>query len=95
VFLDSTAGTSDLTNGRCSPNTIHWTCDTYMLAHGTGTALTKVGGNAWFFLTTDYAFGAALKRDTTAAVVAAGETVVGGVTHPLNTSDFSSFLLQA
>jgi branched-chain amino acid transport system substrate-binding protein len=95
VFLNSGAGTSDLSNSQCSPNTIHWTYDTYMLAHGTGTALTKSGGSTWFFLTADYAFGAALERDTTAAVTASGGKVVGGVKHPLNTSDFSSFLLQA
>jgi branched-chain amino acid transport system substrate-binding protein len=95
VFLDSGAGTSDLTNAQCTPNTIHWTYDTYTLAHGTGSALTKAGGDSWFFLTADYAFGAALERDTTAAVKATGGTVVGGVKHPLSTSDFSSFLLQA
>ncbi|MBN9013361.1 MAG: ABC transporter substrate-binding protein, partial [Rhizobiales bacterium] len=92
---DSGAGSSDLTNKACSPNTIHWTYDTYTLAHGTGTALTKSGGSTWFFLTADYAFGAALERDTTAAVEAAGGKVVGAVKHPLNTADFSSFLLQA
>ncbi|WP_426434240.1 ABC transporter substrate-binding protein [Bradyrhizobium genosp. P] len=95
VLIDSAAGTSDLTNAQCTPNTVHWTFDTYMLAHGTGTALTKAGGNTWFFVTADYAFGAALERDTTAAVEAAGGKVVGGVKHPLNTADFSSFLLQA
>ena len=95
VFLNSGAGTSDLTNAQCSPNTIHWTYDTFMLANGTGTALTKGGGNSWFFLTADYAFGAALERDTTAAVTANGGKIAGGVKHPLNTSDFSSFLLQA
>jgi len=95
VFLNSGAGSSDLTNAQCSPNTIHWTYDTYTLAHGTGTALTKAGGNSWYFLTADYAFGAALERDTKAAIEAAGGKVVGGVKHPLNTSDFSSFLLQA
>lgn len=95
VLIDSSAGTSDLTNAQCTPNTIHWTFDTYMLAHGTGTALTKAGGDTWFFLTADYAFGAALERDTTAAVQAAGGKVIGGVKHPLNTADFSSFLLQA
>ena len=95
VFLNSGAGTSDLTNAQCSPNTIHWTYDTFMLANGTGTALIKAGGNSWFFLTADYAFGAALERDTTAAVTANGGKVAGGVKHPLNTSDFSSFLLQA
>src|SRR6201747_53911 len=94
VFINSGAGTSDLTNAQCSPNTIHWTYDTYMLANGTGTALTKGGGNTWFFLTADYAFGAALERDTTGAITANGGKVVGSVRHPLNTSDFSSFLLQ-
>jgi branched-chain amino acid transport system substrate-binding protein len=95
VFLNSGAGTSDLTNKACSPNTIHWTYDTYMLAHGTGSALTKSGGNTWFFLTADYAFGAALERDTTEAINALGGKVLGSVRHPLNTADFSSFLLQA
>src|ERR1700744_2580021 len=95
VFLNSGAGTSDLTNAQCTPNTIHWTYDTYTLAHGTGTALTKNGGDSWFFLTADYAFGAALERDTTAAVQAIGGKGLGGVKHPLGTSDFSSFLLQA
>ncbi|WP_213774757.1 ABC transporter substrate-binding protein [Bradyrhizobium sp. dw_78] len=95
IFIDSGAGTSDLTNAQCTPNTIHWTYDTYMLAHGTGSALTKNGGDTWFFLTADYAFGAALERDTTTAVLAAGGKVLGGIKHPLNTSDFSSFLLQA
>jgi branched-chain amino acid transport system substrate-binding protein len=95
ILLDSGAGTSDLTNAQCTPNTIHWTYDTYTLAHGTGSALTKSGGDSWFFLTADYAFGAALERDTTAAVQAAGGKVLGGVKAPISTSDFSSFLLQA
>ena len=95
VFLNSGAGTSDLTNKQCTPNTIHWSYDTYTLAHGTGTALTKSGGDSWFFVTADYAFGAALERDTTAAVQAAGGKVLGGVKAPLSTADFSSFLLQA
>src|ERR1700723_3382336 len=95
VFLNSGAATSDLTNAQCSPNTVHWTYDTYMLAHSTGQALGKAGGDTWFFLTADYAFGAALERDTTAVILANGGKVVGGVKHPLNTSDFSSFLLQA
>src|ERR1700743_1962559 len=95
VFLNSGAGTSDLTNAQCTPNTIHWAYDTYTLAHGTGSALTKAGGDTWFFVTADYAFGAALERDTTAAVQALGGKVVGGVKAPLSTSDFSSFLLQA
>jgi branched-chain amino acid transport system substrate-binding protein len=95
VYINSGAATSDLTNAQCSPNTVHWTYDTYMLAHSTGQALVKSGGDSWFFLTADYAFGAALERDTTAVITANGGKVVGGVKHPLNTSDFSSFLLQA
>ena len=95
IMINSGAATSDLTNTQCTPNTIHWTYDTYMLAHSTGQALVKAGGNTWFFITADYAFGAALERDTTAVVQAAGGKVIGGVKHPLNTSDFSSFLLQA
>jgi branched-chain amino acid transport system substrate-binding protein len=95
VYINSGAATSDLTNAQCSPNTVHWTYDTYMLAHTTGQALVKAGGDSWFFLTADYAFGAALERDTTAVILANGGKVVGGVKHPLNTADFSSFLLQA
>ncbi len=95
VYINSGAATSDLTNAQCSPNTVHWTYDTYMLAHSTGGALVKAGGDSWFFLTADYAFGAALERDTTAVITGAGGKVIGGVKHPLNTSDFSSFLLQA
>src|ERR1700733_3637236 len=95
ILLDSGAGSSDLTNAQCTPNTIHWTYDTYTLAHGTGSALTKAGGDSWFFLTADYAFGAALERDTTTAVQATGGKVLGGVKHPLGTSDFSSFLPHA
>ena len=95
VYINSGAATSDLTNAQCSPNTVHWTYDTYLLAHGTGQALVKSGGDTWFFLTADYAFGAALERDTTAVIKANGGKVLGGVKHPLNTADFSSFLLQA
>jgi branched-chain amino acid transport system substrate-binding protein len=95
VYINSGAATSDLSNAQCSPNTVHWTYDTYMLAHATGQALVKAGGDTWFFLTADYAFGAALERDTSAVVTANGGKIVGGVKHPLNTSDFSSFLLQA
>jgi branched-chain amino acid transport system substrate-binding protein len=95
VYINSGAATSDLTNAQCSPNTVHWTYDTYMLAHATGQALVKAGGDTWFFLTADYAFGAALERDTSAVVTANGGKVVGAVKHPLNTADFSSFLLQA
>ena len=95
VFLVSNAATSDLTGPKCSPNTVHWTYDTWMLAHGTGGALVKTGGDTWFFLTADYAFGHALERDTTAVVTAAGGKVLGSVNVPLNNQDFSSFLLQA
>ncbi|MDA9451219.1 MULTISPECIES: ABC transporter substrate-binding protein [unclassified Bradyrhizobium] len=95
VFLNSGAATSDLTGEQCSPNTVHWTYDTYMLSHGTGAALAKQGGNTWFFVTADYAFGKAMERDTSEVVQAAGGRILGGVKHPLNTSDFSSFLLQA
>jgi branched-chain amino acid transport system substrate-binding protein len=95
VFLVSGAAASDLTGPKCNANTVHWTYDTWMLANGTGKAIVKTGGNTWFFLTADYAFGAALERDTKAAVEKAGGKVLGAVRHPLNTNDFSSFLLQA
>jgi branched-chain amino acid transport system substrate-binding protein len=95
VFLVSGAATSDLTGPACTPNTVHWTYDTWALANGTGKAIVKTGGDTWFFLTADYAFGHALERDTEAVVVANGGKVLGKVRHPLNTSDFSSFLLQA
>jgi branched-chain amino acid transport system substrate-binding protein len=95
ILLNSGAATADLTGKACTPNTISYTYDTYMLANGTGKALTKAGGDSWFFLTADYAFGAALERDTSGVVIANGGKVLGGVKHPLNTSDFSSFLLQA
>src|SRR6201981_2873535 len=95
VMLNSGAATADLTGKYCTPNTISFTFDTYMLANGTGKALTKSGGDSWFFLTADYAFGHALERDTAATVTATGGKVLGGVKHPLNTADFSSFLLQA
>jgi branched-chain amino acid transport system substrate-binding protein len=95
LFIVSGAAASDLTGPKCNANTIHWTYDTWMLANGTGKALVKAGGDSWFFLTADYAFGHALERDTGAAVEAAGGKVLGKVRHPLNTSDFSSFLLQA
>jgi branched-chain amino acid transport system substrate-binding protein len=95
ILLNSGAATADLTGKACTPNTVSYTYDTYMLANGTGKALTKAGGDSWFFLTADYAFGAALERDTSAVVKTNGGKVLGGVKHPLNTSDFSSFLLQA
>src|SRR5262245_45133747 len=95
VFIVSGAAASDLTGSKCNANTVHWTYDTWMLANGTGKALVKTGGDTWFFLTSDYAFGHALERDTAAAVEASGGKVLGKVRHPLNTNDFSSFLLQA
>jgi branched-chain amino acid transport system substrate-binding protein len=95
VLLNSGAASADLTGKACSPNTVSYTYDTYMLANGTGKALTKAGGDSWFFLTADYAFGQALERDTSAVVTSSGGKVLGGVKHPINTSDFSSFLLQA
>jgi branched-chain amino acid transport system substrate-binding protein len=95
VLLNSGAATADLTGKACNPNTISFTYDTYMLANGTGKALTKAGGDTWFFLTADYAFGHALERDTGNVVTQTGGKVLGAVRHPLNTSDFSSFLLQA
>ena len=95
VFLVSGGGSSDLTGPKCSPNTIHWTYDTWMVAHGTAGAVMKSGGDTWFFLVADYAFGHALERDASAVVSANGGKVLGSVSHPLNTQDFSSFLLQA
>lgn len=95
AFLVSGAASSDLTGKACSPNTIHWAYDTWMLANGTGNAIVKTGGDSWFFLTADYAFGHALERDTEAVVLKNGGKVLGKVRHPLNTQDFSSFLLQA
>jgi branched-chain amino acid transport system substrate-binding protein len=95
VFLNSGAATSALTGDKCSPNTVHWTYDTWALANGTGKAVVQTGGDSWFFLTADYAFGHALEQDTSEVVKENGGTVVGAVRHPLNTADFSSFLLQA
>jgi branched-chain amino acid transport system substrate-binding protein len=95
VFLVSGAASSDLTGKACSPNTVHWTYDTWMLANGTGGAIVKTGGDTWYFLTADYAFGLALERDTEAVVLKNGGKVLGKVRHPLNAQDFSSFLLQA
>src|SRR6516225_3397394 len=95
VFLISGAAASDLTGKACSPTSVHWTYDTVALANGTGGAVVKAGGDTWFFITADYAFGHALERDTTAVVEANGGKVLGAVNVPLNTADFSSFLLQA
>jgi len=94
-FIAVGAASSALTNEQCSPYTVHYAYDTVALAKGTGNAVVKAGGKSWFFLTADYAFGAALQNDTANVVKAAGGTVVGSVKHPLSASDFSSFLLQA
>ncbi|MCT8974908.1 ABC transporter substrate-binding protein [Microbaculum marinisediminis] len=94
VFLNSGAATSDLTGAACSPNTIHWTYDTWQLANGTGRAVVESGGDTWFFMTADYAFGHALERDTSAVVEASGGKIVGSVRTPFPGTDFSSFLLQ-
>jgi len=95
VFLISGAAASNLTGDKCSPNTVHWTYDTWALANGTGNAIVKTGGDTWFFLTADYAFGHALERDTAAVVEKNGGKVAGKVRHPFPATDFSSFLLQA
>jgi branched-chain amino acid transport system substrate-binding protein len=95
LFLAVGPATSDLTGTKCNANTIHWTYDTWMLANGTGKAMVKTGGDTWFFITADYAFGQALERDTAAVVEANGGKVLGRVRVPLNNNDFSSFLLQA
>jgi branched-chain amino acid transport system substrate-binding protein len=96
VFLNSGAATSDLTGSACSPNTVHFTYDTYMLAKSTGAALSKAGGDTWFFVTADYAFGHALQRDTSRFVEAAGGKVLGAARYPFPaTTDFSAFLVQA
>ncbi|MDF2598466.1 ABC transporter substrate-binding protein [Methylobacterium brachiatum] len=95
VFIDTGAGTADLTGPQCTPNTIHWVYDTVALANGTGGAMVKRGGNTWFFLTADYVFGQTLQRDTSAVITKNGGKVIGSVKTPFPTSDFSSFLLQA
>src|SRR5262245_21994816 len=95
IFLVTGAATSDLMGPKCSPNTVHWTYDTWALAHGTGKAMVEQGGKTWFFITADYAFGQALERDTAAVVKKAGGEVIGNVKHPFPGQDFSSYLLQA
>ncbi len=95
VHVNSGAASSDLTGSVCSPNTVHWTYDTWALANGTGGAMVRAGGDTWYFLTADYAFGHALERDTTAMVEKSGGTVIGAVRTPFPGQDFSSFLLQA
>jgi len=95
VLIGSGAGSSVLTGAQCSPNFIHWTYDTWSLGHSVGRALTQEGGKTWFFITADYAFGKDLEKNAADAVEAAGGKVLGVVRHPINTSDFSSYLLQA
>jgi branched-chain amino acid transport system substrate-binding protein len=95
IYLITGPASSDMTGKQCSPFGVHFSYDTYALAHGTGTALTKAGGDSWFFITADYAFGYALERDTMDAVKAAGGKVLGAVRAPLGTADFSSYLVQA
>jgi branched-chain amino acid transport system substrate-binding protein len=95
AYFNSTGGTTELTGGQCSPNTVHWTYDTYMLAKSTGAAMVKTGGDSWFFITADYAFGHDLERNTSKFVQEAGGKVLGAVRHPLQSTDFSSYLLQA
>ena len=95
IYLATDPASSDITGKLCNPYTVHWVYDTAALANGTGSAVVKAGGDTWFFVTADYAFGYALERDVTKVVKANGGKVVGGVRAPLNTSDFSSFLLQA
>jgi branched-chain amino acid transport system substrate-binding protein len=95
IFMISGAGSSDITGKQCSPTSVQWTYDTYAASNATAKAVVKRGGNSWFFMTADYAFGQALERDASRAVKASGGTVVGSVRHPFSTADFSSFLLQA
>ena len=95
IYLITGPATSDMTGKQCSPYGVHFAYDTYALAHGTGGALTKAGGDTWYFITADYAFGYALERDTIAAVQGAGGKVLGTVRAPLGTADFSSYLVQA
>jgi branched-chain amino acid transport system substrate-binding protein len=95
VALFTASGTSDLTGKACTPNSVHWTYDTWALSHGTADAITKGGGKSWFFLTVDFALGHSLERDASAVVKANGGTVAGAVRHPTDSKDFSSYLLQA
>ncbi|MBV9824522.1 MAG: ABC transporter substrate-binding protein [Alphaproteobacteria bacterium] len=95
IYIVTDAASSDITGKLCNPYTVHWVYDTAALANGTGSAVVKAGGKTWFFMTADYAFGHALQRDVTAVIKANGGEVLGAVLHPLNTADFSSFLLQA
>lgn len=95
VSLVSGSASSSITNQYCTANSVHYVYDTYALAHGTGEAVVKEGGDSWFFLTADYAFGHTMEADVTEVVKESGGKIVGGVRHPLATNDFSSFILQA
>jgi branched-chain amino acid transport system substrate-binding protein len=95
VFIGSGAGTALLTGAKCSPNTVHWTYDTWAMGHGVARGLLQQGGKTWFLITADYAFGDDLQKQASEEVLAGGGQVLGSVRHPLGTSDFSSFLLQA
>src|SRR5579871_4357430 len=95
IDLNTGAGTADLTGPACSETGAHWVYDTYSLAHVTGSAVVKSGGDSWYFLTADYAFGKSLEDETAAVVKAAGGKVLGDIKHPLSTQDFSSYMLQA
>lgn len=95
AYFPSSAATTELTGKQCSPNTVQWVFDTYALANSTGRAVTRSGGKSWYFLTADFAFGASLESEATKVIEANGGKVIGGVKHPLNTADFSSFLLTA
>ncbi|WP_407151914.1 ABC transporter substrate-binding protein [Bradyrhizobium sp. ORS 86] len=95
IMIVTDAASSDITGKSCSPYTLHWTYDTYANAHTVGSAIVKNGGDTWFFITADYLFGHSIERDTGDVVRAAGGKVIGSARHPLNTPDFSSFLLQA
>jgi branched-chain amino acid transport system substrate-binding protein len=95
IVMYSGAGTTALTNEQCSPYGFHWTYDTYAVSHGTASAVVKAGGTSWFILASDYAFGHQLQADATSVIEAGGGKVVGASRHPLNTADFSSFLLRA
>ncbi|WP_441279173.1 ABC transporter substrate-binding protein [Tardiphaga sp. 172_B4_N1_3] len=95
IMIVTDAASSDITGKSCSPYTAHWTYDTYGNAHTVGSAIVKQGGDSWYFITADYLFGHSIERDTGDVVRAAGGKVVGSAKHPLNTADFSSFLLQA
>ncbi|HYD71479.1 ABC transporter substrate-binding protein [Azospirillum sp.] len=95
VALFTASGTSELTGKACTPNSVHWTYDTWALAHGTAEAIAKAGGKSWFFLTVDFALGHSLERDATSVIAANGGRVAGAVRHPTDTKDFSSYLLQA